>query len=85
MAENTATNVSTDNEELVEFTTPACNFCGQSGTVMLFPSELKAYAGGAKVQEAMGRLNVDDREQFISGTHAECWNEMFGDEEDEDY
>jgi hypothetical protein len=40
---------------------------------------------GAKVQDAFPTLSPALREQIITGTHPACWDEIFGDEdEDED-
>ena len=37
------------------------------------------------VQEVFPHLDKEVREWMISGTHPECWKQVFGDEEDEDY
>ena len=37
----------------------------------------KAYEQGAFVQDAFPNLNIDEREQIISGTHPQCWDELF--------
>jgi hypothetical protein len=34
------------------------------------------------VQNVFPHLDKDVREWMISGTHPECWNQVFGDEED---
>lgn len=35
------------------------------------------YIQGVHVQEAFPDMNIGLREQIISGTHPECWDEMF--------
>lgn len=80
--ENTVSATASATEELFEYVTPRCYLCSLTGTLMVLPSELKAYDNGATVQEAMSRLSVDDREQFITGTHTPCWTEMFGNDDE---
>jgi hypothetical protein len=36
---------------------------------------------GWKIQDAVKSLDKDLREQMITGTHPDCWLEMFGEEE----
>ena len=61
--------------ELV-FTKP-CIHCGQTGTVAVKFDQLLAYANGALIQDAFPDMPVPQREQSISGTHPECWQEMY--------
>jgi hypothetical protein len=73
------------NEETREFTylmdTGICFHCGRGGTVEILPSELFELNQGALIQNAVKSLNTGDREQLKSGTHSQCWINMFGEEE----
>ena len=40
--------------------------------------------GHIKAQDAFPYLTPNERELIISGTCAECWDKMFGDEEEEE-
>ena len=46
---------------------------------------LLADPNGPFIQDAWPESTAEQREQVISGTHPECWNEMFGEEDDENY
>ena len=41
--------------------------------------------GSEYIQDIMPELSADDRELLISNTCGNCWIEIFGTEEDEDY
>ena len=54
-----------------------CPMCDTNVTVIVTPQELFAYNQGALAHEVLGRFDADTREQFITGTCADCWNAMF--------
>lgn len=60
-------------------TSHACPMCNVRATVIVTPQEIFAYNQGANAQEVLGAYDADVREQFISGTCADCWNAMFAD------
>lgn len=64
--------------------TPACMRCDKTSKVKLTAVEFNALNGGGYIQDALAERSTDFRELLISGTHAECWTAMFGDDEDED-
>ncbi len=66
----------TDTHQIV--TTPTCPHCGYGGEMPLTPAELALLNAGIPVHEAVQRLDRSDREQLISGTHPECWTDLFG-------
>ena len=63
-------------DQVVEVITPPCVMCGKTGTVKVLADDLKRYREGALVQVAFPEMPVDDREQFITGTHPACWDKM---------
>lgn len=48
------------------------------GYVDVPEDEHKEWENGAHVQDAFPNLSAGDREQIITGTHSECWNQLFG-------
>jgi hypothetical protein len=58
--------------------TRRCFHCGDKGILLLSNEGIKAYEDGALIQDAFPDLPRAQREQIISGTHPECWIEMFG-------
>jgi hypothetical protein len=78
-------NMSTADLTVVE--TRTCHICGTEGWMVLEFSKVEAWREGNYVQNVWPELNAGLREQLISGTHPECWFELFGDgdpEPDED-
>lgn len=64
--------------------TPNCNVCGHRGEVdgvdalgFIRWSEL-----GEPIQTALPELDADQRELLVTGTHAHCWERMFGGDDD---
>lgn len=75
--------VSSTNPDKMWVKTPACQLCGN--TALLEVDKLGLFRWkeqGAFVQNAFPNLSADERELLISGTHAQCWENMFGGEED---
>jgi hypothetical protein len=58
--------------------TPRCVHCGYKGEVEVPNSGLARRSAGALIQDAFPDLSRGLREQLVSGTHPECWAEMFG-------
>lgn len=71
--------------ELVTVETKRCQHCGDTGVMAVSKDGLALRQAGAYVQDAFPELSAPEREQLISGTHPECWDEMFGLVEIEDY
>lgn len=63
----------------------ACVICKKHHSVKMTITEAYnlAYMGdsGKFIQEVLPNHNADDREIFISGTCAEAFNELFGEED----
>ncbi len=63
----------------------SCLLCGQDSEVKgLDTLKVAQWLAGAFVQEAFPRLSSDDREILISGTHGDCYDLAFPEEEEED-
>jgi hypothetical protein len=61
-----------------------CFHCGETSFIQLNVSDLNSYQSGLYAQDAFPYLTAEQREIIISGTHPECWNELFGKDEEED-
>jgi len=61
-----------------------CIHCHQFRPVILDGSEYFAYFNrGIPVAQAFPTLSLDQRELLITGTHPQCWDALFADEDDE--
>jgi glutaredoxin len=65
------------------YVTRRCPHCNQTGAIGVDDKELMTYLRGEYVQRAFPNLSTPLREQIISGVHPKCWEEMFGQQEDE--
>lgn len=62
---------------LTGYATKKCLHCGKSGFINVDEDELFDYLKGSRAQDAFKNLSAPLREQIISGTHPECWEEMW--------
>lgn len=64
---------------LTTLTTKPCMFCGKTGEIELPADVADAVRDRtAPIQQLLPEMNVDLREQLISGIHPDCWNSNFG-------
>jgi hypothetical protein len=61
-----------------------CVMCSKPNAVEVLEEEYEVWRRGAFVQEAFPNTSPADRETLISGTHGKCWDEAFGEEDDEE-
>jgi len=66
------------------YVTPKCIGCGLSSTVPADAADLFRWAEGALAQDVWPDATPEWRETLISGTHAECWSNLFGDDDEEE-
>lgn len=63
--------------------TKNCVVCGKGGEVQVTDTELLAYQNQpGHIQMVLPRLSDGEREMLISGTHSECFDDLFGGFED---
>ena len=62
-----------------------CTCCGMDHLIGASLTGYQSWRAGAFVQEAFPEVPKEYREMFISGTCPECWERMFGNDDDEDY
>lgn len=59
-----------------------CPFCGKESSILVRDEDFEAWQNGALIQDVMEYLDSSERERLISGICSDCWNKMFGEEED---
>lgn len=69
---------------------PRCFDCGKKTNVEVTEAEFDRYQafkqglpGPRHIQDVFPDWSADQREMLLSGTHPECWDRMFGDEDEE--
>lgn len=63
-----------------------CPFCGHTTYIQCDKDAYDRWQNGMSIQDAMPDMTPEDREMLISGICPSCWDDMFGEEdEDEDY
>jgi len=61
-----------------------CVWCRKNGSFVLTPKQYHdIVVRGKFIQDVFPDLDDDEREFMISGTHAVCWSEMFGREQEQ--
>lgn len=58
--------------------TPKCMQCGLSSKVLVRAEDLDDWRSGMLIQDVWPEATPDERELIKLGTHAKCWDEMFG-------
>lgn len=61
-----------------------CPFCGKAHEIEVNEMDYLDWQDGELAQNAFPYLDADKREMLVSGICPDCWNGMFGQEEDED-
>lgn len=64
--------------EMIEVITNPCFFCGSSAIVIVSKDGFDKWQAGELVQKAFPEMSPAIREMLITGTHPECWEEMWG-------
>ena len=55
-----------------------CVQCMEEGSFVLTRKQYEElFVEGKYIQDVFTELTADEREFMISGTHAECWNELW--------
>lgn len=64
-------------------TTPACPECGKTSTRFLPIAKFNEWQRGAMIQDVFPEMPAAERETLKTGWHAACWDNMFGDLDDD--
>lgn len=59
------------------FQTPACPHCHKTSEVGLDFKDVERWQGGELIQRVWPEMTPAERELLMTGTHPDCWNEMF--------
>ena len=62
-----------------------CKKCAKTETVLVKKADLIAWKKGKYIQDAMPYIAVDERELLFSGICGECFDNMFPNEDEENY
>lgn len=65
----------------MEIVSRPCVVCGERTKFMVREDEAQAWWDGAYAQHVWPDWSAEKRELLISGTHPQCWDELFGEEE----
>ena len=63
--------------------TEHCRACRCEVTVEVEPSDFARWESGELIQNAMPYLTAEEREFLICRLCMECWEELFGEEDDQ--
>lgn len=58
--------------------------CGKGAAIEVSAEGLARYKGGEVIQKAFPELSDGEREIILSGTHPECWEAMWAEDDDEE-
>lgn len=61
--------------------TPACPICHRDGEMPVEVDGYRNWMAGTLIQRALPDLTADEREQLMTGTHPDCWDAMWNEEE----
>ncbi len=59
-----------------------CTWCRKGYVLNLDEDQVIRWVTDEHVQDVWPEMSLAEREQIISGTHEECWEEMFADMEE---
>ena len=62
-----------------------CIKCMELHLLLVCPEDFAAWEGGELIQNAMPYLSADEREILISGICGRCFEEMYGEDDDDEY
>lgn len=64
--------------------TKTCCVCNKYELWNLDRDAVAKWQEGEHIQHAFPDMSAEDREVLISGTHPDCWKELFPEEEEDD-
>lgn len=67
--------------DTVTVSTPICFVCGEKSFIKVRRSDLERYKNGDLIQHAFPEMLPQDREMLISGTHPDCFDQLFPEED----
>lgn len=67
------------NMNLVAVQTSACINCGENSIINVPVEAWDRFSNGESIQSAWPYSTPQEREYLLTGTHPECWEEIFSD------
>ena len=58
-----------------------CRMCGKQYNLKAEKEDIQKWMNGMNIQDALPYMPAEQRELLISGTCPECWDKLFGGEE----
>lgn len=58
-----------------------CIVCGQQTVRLVDRDKFRRWQDGEHIQRVWPELSPGQREELMTGTHEECWDKMFSEEE----
>ena len=58
-----------------------CRMCGKQYNLKAEKEGIQKWMNGMNIQDALPYMPAEERELLISGTCPECWDKLFGGEE----
>ena len=71
-------------ESMVKVQTPQCIVCNKVTLIEITQREFDRLGESGHIQNLFPDWTKEQRELFITGTHPECWDSIFADDEDPD-
>ena len=68
----------------VEYYRNTCFYCNEENVIIVNVHDLTFWQSGEFIQDAFPYLNPNQRELVKTGIHPECWENIFGKEDDEE-
>ena len=66
----------------IEVKTRPCCVCGKSDIKTLNREAVNRWQGGENIERAFPEMGAGERELLITGTHPDCWDKLFPEEEE---
>ena len=70
--------------DTVDVTTNPCIMCGEASTVKMLVHHYLEWQKGGYIDQVCPEMPKETREMLISGTHPDCWDKMFQEDEEEE-
>lgn len=67
----------------IEVITPECAECHRTSALQVPAEGYQRWIAGECIQDALAGMTADEREMLQTGSHPECWDSMFPDDEGE--
>ena len=70
---------------MMEIETLPCPGCGESTWFTVTDEQFARIEAGEHIQRVLPHFSAEDREMLISGTCPDCWEEMYAEDEEEEW